>query len=575
VLSEATRAEELEPPRANDAPRARSLWLEAVVVIVVAAGAAVATTWPLVTELGSVAHDAFDAVVQAWTLDWVQHAIGSPGHIFDANIFAPQPDTLAYSDSLFGIAIPLLPLRWIGLSPVAQLNVAVLVGSTLTAASAYLFGRVATGSRAVGALTGAAFAFGPLGTFHMGHVQTVWRAGIPLSATAAWVLADRAERGATTWPPALALFAALSWQASVSFHPTAYALVVTAIVLGVRWRSLGRRGATAAAVALVASVAVILLLAIPYLDNAARFDDFDFSLATLRNYGVDFTSTDPRVWLWGSSLGKGSGWPAYGGSSFPGAVLLVLTPIGAVAGWRDRRQRRATVAGVVLVVTGAVLAIGASDRGWRRFTPYRALYEWVPGWRALRATDRAWFIGILGMGLLAGLGARAVGRWLTRRRLGVGAAAFVALAVVGVLVEGYAPWTDLPSVAVAPVDAYLARSTKHGGVVYLPANATGTSVVDLSIWDQPMNMYGTTAHHRKTPNGFASYTPKSYAKTFARLLSLPDRRSLATLHALDIRYIVVHDKVAGGRWDRLLHPTQVHPLHLVGRFGHDLLYEVP
>src|SRR5436189_4878348 len=42
----------------------------------------------------------------------------------------------------------------------SQLNVAVLVGSTFTAASAYLFGRVATGSRAVGAMTGAAFAFG-------------------------------------------------------------------------------------------------------------------------------------------------------------------------------------------------------------------------------------------------------------------------------------------------------------------------------------------------------------------------------------------------------------------------------
>src|SRR5204862_8003922 len=100
VLSEATRAEVLETPRANDGPRAHSLWLEAAVVILVAAVAAVATTWPLVTELGNVAHDAFDAVVQAWTLDWVQHAIRSPGHVFDANIFAPQPATLAYSDSL-------------------------------------------------------------------------------------------------------------------------------------------------------------------------------------------------------------------------------------------------------------------------------------------------------------------------------------------------------------------------------------------------------------------------------------------------------------------------------------------
>lgn len=540
-----------------------------------AAAAAVATTWPLVTELGSVAHDAFDAVVQAWALDWVQHAIRSPGHLFDANIFAPQPGTLAYSDSLIGIAIPLLPLRWLGLSPIALLNVSVLIGTTFTAASAYLLGRVVTRSRAVGAMTAAAFAFGPLATTHIGHVQTVWRAGIPLAATAAWVLADRAERGAPTWRPALALFAALSWQASVSFHPAAYAVVATAIVLIVRWRSLGRRGAVAAGVALLASIGVMLLLGVPYLDNAARFDDFEFSLKTLRNYGVDFTSTDPRLWVWGSSLGKGDGWPAYGGSSFPGAVLLVLAPIGIVAGWRDRRHRRATVTGLALAVTGAALAIGASDRGWRRFTPYRFLYEWTPGWRALRATDRAWFVGILGMGLLAGLGALAVGRWLARRSVPHAVALMAALAVVGVLVEGYAPWTDLPSVRVAPVDAYLARAHTPGGVVYLPANATGSSVIDLSIWEQPLNMYGTTAHHRKTPNGFASYTPKSYARTFARLLSLPDRRSLDTLRALDVAYVVVHDTARGGPWNRLLHPARARPLRLVGRFGHDLLYEVP
>jgi hypothetical protein len=560
------------PP--NEVERRDNLWLEAAIVLVAAAGAAIACTWPLVTKLGSVAHDAYDPIVQAWTIDWVQHAVGTPAHLFDANIFAPQPDTLAYSDSLLGIAIPLIPLRWIGLSPIAQLNMAVLVGSSMTAASAYLFGRVVTGSRAVGAVTGAAFAFGPLATTHIGHVQTVWRAGIPLSALAAWVLADRAERGVSTWPPAVALFVVLSWQASVSFHPAAYAFVATVIVLLVRWRSLGRSGAIAAGAALIGSIGVMFLLALPYLSNASRFDDFDFGLETLRNYSVDFTSTDPRLWLWGSSLGKGTGWPAYGGSSFPGAVLIVLTPFGIVAGWRDRRLRRCTVTGIVLIVTGAVLAIGASNQGWRRFTPYRALYEWVPGWRALRATDRAWFIGILGVALLAGIGARAVGRWLVARRNRVGVAIVSSLAVLGILIEGYAPWTDLPSVRVEPVDARLATLRTSGGVVYLPANATGSTTIDLSVWDQPLNMYGTTAHHRRTPNGFASYTPKSYATTFAQLMTLPDERALDTLRALRVRYVVVHPKVAGGPWARLLDPRQARPLHLIGRFADDLLYEI-
>ena len=101
-------------------------------------------TWPLVTKLGHIGHDAFDPRFQAWTIDWVQHKLGSPGSMFDANIFAPEPHTLAYSDSLLGIAIPLLPLRWLGVSPIGQLNVALLLGFATSAASGYLFGRVVT-----------------------------------------------------------------------------------------------------------------------------------------------------------------------------------------------------------------------------------------------------------------------------------------------------------------------------------------------------------------------------------------------------------------------------------------------
>jgi hypothetical protein len=232
------------------------------------------------------------------------------------------------------------------------------------------------------------------------------------------------------------------------------------------------------------------------------------------------------------------------------------------------------VTGVALVAVGALLAIGASDRGWRRFTPYRALYEWVPGWRSLRATDRAWFIGMLGMALLAGLGAVAIGRWVTARGLRVGTMLVVALAGVGIVVEGYAPWTGLPTARVAPVDAYLERRSDSGGVVYLPANATGSRALDLSIWEQPKNMYSATAHHHRTPNGFASYVPASYAKTFSRLRTLPGPRALAMLRALHVRYVVVHE-ITGGPWQGLRDPDRARPLALVGRFGSDLLYEVP
>ena len=146
----------------------RRVGTETLIALAVGLVAAIAVTWPLVTKLGHIGHDPFDPRFQAWTIDWVQHKLGSPGSLFDANIFAPEPHTLAYSDSLLGIAIPLLPLRWLGVSPIGQLNIALLLGMATSAAAGYLFGRVVTRSITVGALTAAAFAFGPFGSVSSG-----------------------------------------------------------------------------------------------------------------------------------------------------------------------------------------------------------------------------------------------------------------------------------------------------------------------------------------------------------------------------------------------------------------------
>jgi hypothetical protein len=89
-------------------------------------------------------------------------------------------------------------------------------------------------------------------------------------------------------------------------------------------------------------------------------------------------------------------------------------------------------------------------------------------------------------------------------------------------------------------------------------------------------MYESTAHHRRMPNGFSGYTPKSYARFFKRLLPLPAERALDAMRSIGMRYIVIHGDLAKGTaWDHLLDPRQARPLRLVKRFGSDLLYEVP
>jgi hypothetical protein len=554
---------------------------ETLAVLASSLAAAIAFTWPLVLHLQSRARDLIDTLFQAWTIDWVQHAVDAGINPYNANIYAPEKTSLAYSDTLLGVAIPTLPLRWIGMNPIGVLNVTLIVGFAASAAAAYLFARYLTGSRLAGAVAGAAYAFGPFGALAARHVHVAVRPGVPLAAAAAWWLAERAgdpAPGASARRlvvPALALVGVVAWQGTVSFYPATYSLVAAVVVLLVRWRSLDRAGLLAASGALVGAAGMLALLAIPNLEIAARDPNYHFSLASFGVNGANFTHTEPGLVVWGGTLGLGDT-DAMRNAVFPGAVVLALALFGAVHGWRARgRCRLVTVTAAALTLVGAVMAIGTSATGWRRYAPYRLLYELGPPFDALRATARAWMIGLVGLGVLAGLGAMALAGWLEHRLRG---RAHVVTGVIGValvfliLLEGFDPWFDRPTVDVPPVDRVLAHGPA-GGVVYLPMNSSDQ--IDTGYFRQPRNLYGATAHHRATPNGYAGYAPQSYLRQSKVLRTLPDDRSLELLHRLGVRYIVVHPGVVGTPWADLLDRSRAAPLRYVGRYGDDLLYEVP
>ncbi len=61
----------------------------------------VAHTWPLATDLAHLSRfDHADARLNAWILTWVGRTlVHDPGRLFDAPMFHPEPDVLAYSES--------------------------------------------------------------------------------------------------------------------------------------------------------------------------------------------------------------------------------------------------------------------------------------------------------------------------------------------------------------------------------------------------------------------------------------------------------------------------------------------
>src|SRR5262245_63963006 len=81
---------------------------------------AIGHTWPLASAPATLSrNDTADTVLHEWTLAWVVHQLPrDPLHLFDANIFYPERNTLSYSDHLFLQSVMAAPILWAGGSPV-------------------------------------------------------------------------------------------------------------------------------------------------------------------------------------------------------------------------------------------------------------------------------------------------------------------------------------------------------------------------------------------------------------------------------------------------------------------------
>ncbi len=515
----------------------RELAIEAAIVVVGAFAAAILWTWPLLLHLDHAGRSLIDAPFEAWTVDWVQYAVRhQPLHLYDANIFAPTKGTLAFSAPLIGVAIPLLPLRWLGLSPYAIYNAGIIVATACSAIGAYVFGRQVLRDRAAAAVVAVAFAFGRF-PYAKSQLQITARAGIPLAAAATWWLLDRAERDERLRGPTIALIAVLVWQTSVSLYPAAYALTAIAVVMAVRWRVVRRRPITLAAAA--GGLVGVLVVAIPHITVALAYPEADRRVPG--DYGINVF-----------------------GAAFPGIALTAFAVGGIV--FARRLHKRVVILGGVLVIVGLVMGIGTATHGWRQYAPYRLAWEVVPGIGSLRDFSRAWLLGVLGLGLLAGC---AVACLRAMHRL-MGTIAAV-VACVAIFAAGAHLWNDSSVLQPRPVDRALAHLPTSGGVLYLPIGSPLRSDDALAFFQQPAIVYRTTAHHRPTVNAYFAFFPAWSGESEDLAHALPC--SVAQLWSKGVRFVVVDRNP--GSWARLRDPTQAAPLRLLGNYDGDLLYALP
>jgi hypothetical protein len=478
-------------------------------------GLSVVMTWPMSRHLSTVAPQHHDVFFNMWRLRWIAHAlVTDPAHLFDANIYSPEKDTLAYSDAMLVEGFVAAPLG--ALNPVLVHNLMMLLPIAASGVALFALCWYLTGSRGAGIVAGIAFAFAPFRFEHIMHMEIQWTFWMPLAFLALHRLLETGR-----WRDGLAMGASLTLQMlSCIYYGIFLGTLLGAGLLILFFRD--RRAAwrrvlpPVAAGFLVAGV-VSAAYAMPYARVHTLVGDRPISqVETFSARPLDYVSALSGNWAFGSPDRVGHAERHL----FPGAIVTLL----AIAGLLLQRPHRRQVTYLVLLVLAFDLSLGYGG-----FT-YPILARFVGAYRSLRALARAGIFVVMFLSILAAYGYAIL---LQSARPAVRAALCAALAA-GMLVEY---WTTFPVVEfpVSAPPAYRILARRPPGVVAeLPAPTPER------VGFEGRRIYLSTFLWFPIVNGYSGNFPPSYLARIDRLHDFPSDRALRQLRHDNVAYVVIH-----------------------------------
>ncbi|MCC7415660.1 MAG: hypothetical protein IT176_00855 [Acidobacteria bacterium] len=477
---------------------------------------AVAETWPLARHPVRLSrNDNHDTILNEWVLAWVAHqAPRAPAALFDANIFHPERDTLAYSESMIVQSAMAAPLLWCGASPVFAYNAVLLAGFALTGWSMCLVIARWTSAWMPGLVAGTLAAFNAYTMTNLPHLQSLHVEFLPPSLLALDVLLrDPRPR------QVLRLAGWFTLQALTSIYLLVFAAFALAAGAAVRpeWRR--RRVAAALCLAAAAAAAALLPFLLPYwrVHHVQGFTrTLDWQARMSANWR-DYLTTPGRIHyaLWGHALFWNLG-------LFPGVTGLSLAAVALVrrTAFSDRRARMCLAAGLC----GLVLSFGPAVPG------YGALYAAVPLLHAVRAVSRFGFLALFAIAALAGFGLADLRRATSPGRWRALAAGCLGLAVLEPLA---APLSLVRAERVSPIYARVAL-VPGAVVAEVPFYGGGSAHAHATY------MLNGTAHWKPMVNGYSGVEPASFVDRVNALAGFPDARALDALRQAGVTHVFVH-----------------------------------
>jgi len=571
-----------------------------VVVLPLAAYAAIAiiATYPLGLYLASaVPSDIGDPLLNTWILSWDIHALlTNPVHLFQANLFFPLPNTLAYSEHLIGTALMGVPILLLTGEPVIAYNFGFLLSFVLGGWGTYLLVRRYTHHSSAAFLAGLAFAYAPYRLTAFSHLQLLTLQWLPLSLLCLegfwWRQSARYPQTKGRWAYLGAFCVLFALQVATSWHLAVFAGFTVALYL-VGWlfrpSRASKGGALRAAgdsrtwmpgqklTGLVYTLVGLLVVALlvwplitPYLALLSQLRQAR-PIEMAAGFGArlsDYLAAPPYSAVFGALTAALAGRPQFTEENylFVGMVGLSLACVGLWSALRTRKTRPDQAA---IAVTWAVVLIGAwaftwgPYRKWGEMTialPYALTAQLSPVFGLIRVPPRWMAATSLPLAVLVGFGVRQILMALAARQPGErGKSSLLAGGVLVVLALGLLAESWSVPLPVAPVGA---TQDLPGSYRWLAGQSGDFGVLEWPMYVAPQpeypetrRLYGSTLHWKGLVNGYSGFTPPRQMALSAELSGFPDERALAALRNLGrqgVRYLMVHSTDQGmdrGPWE--------------------------
>jgi hypothetical protein len=493
--------------------------VSALAALTIISALVVFATWPQAARLGTAVTDFGDPLLNAWILAWVAHAIvHDPLHLFNTNIFFPEQNTLAYSETLIVPAILAAPLLWGGVDPMFVQNLWVLLGYALSGLATFLLVRELTGHEGAALVSGVVFALYPYRIDQYPHVQSQMTFWLPL---ALFIVARMRRAPSLRLGLWLGVVIAAEMYSCVYYGiygPIVIAVIAAAAVVTAErpHRATILRSLSLAAV--VAALCIAPLLK-PYLAASRVVGTRSIQeVASGSARPSDYLHANPDNAMHGDDRRPGIGEHRL----FPGYVAPVLAVAAMVPPFSPL-----TFGYLAGAATTFDLSLGLNGVG------YRWLYDWVPGFHALRIPARLGMFFGLTLAVLAGFGvARAV-----RARRALVQTTFVIVTIGLVTLESRSRPLDLSHLADQSPAVYSWLAQQPPAVVceYPVGNLQGRAGPQDATY-----MYYSTRHWQRLVNGYSGFTPPSYNDLLEHLRDFPSEASIAYLHQRGVTILLVH-----------------------------------